>query len=86
MEATITSKGQVTIPYKLRQQHGLSQGVRIDFQETDHGTIEMIPTTAKPSISSLRGILKPPPRPLSQAQMDAAVADGALEGLDVDRT
>ena len=32
MEATsVTSKGQVTIPQKVRQQFGIRQGSRIDF-------------------------------------------------------
>jgi AbrB family looped-hinge helix DNA binding protein len=33
----VTSKGQVTIPQKVRQQLGISPGSEVDFQLDDHG-------------------------------------------------
>jgi AbrB family looped-hinge helix DNA binding protein len=33
----VTSKGQVTIPYKVRQQLGIRPGSEVDFQLDDRG-------------------------------------------------
>jgi antitoxin PrlF len=35
--ATMTSKGQVTIPVKVREALGLKPGTRIDFYEIEKG-------------------------------------------------
>jgi antitoxin PrlF len=35
--ATITSKGQITIPIEVRKKLGLKAGTRIDFFETEDG-------------------------------------------------
>jgi AbrB family looped-hinge helix DNA binding protein len=34
METTITSKGQITIPAKLRRKLGLKPGMKLEFDET----------------------------------------------------
>lgn len=39
MEATITSKGQITIPKKLREHLGLEEGKKIIFLEEDEKLI-----------------------------------------------
>lgn len=38
-EATLTSKGQVTIPKAVREAMGLKEGDRVDFIETDRGVL-----------------------------------------------
>lgn len=56
-EATITSKGQVTIPADIRKALGLSAGERVVFTRLDDGTTIMRAKTR--SIMDLKGMLKP---------------------------
>lgn len=56
-EATITSKGQVTIPVAIRKALGLSAGKRVVFTQLDDGTTVMRAKTR--SILELKGLLKP---------------------------
>ena len=37
LEATVTSKGQITLPKRLREQMGLKRGSRIRFRVDAHG-------------------------------------------------
>ena len=56
-EATMTSKGQITIPAEVRKAMGLNAGERVVFTQLDDGTTVMRAKTR--SILELRGILKP---------------------------
>ena len=56
-EATVTSKGQVTIPADIRKALGLSAGERVVFTRLDDGTTVMRAKTR--SILDLKGMLKP---------------------------
>ena len=56
-EATVTSKGQVTIPADIRKALGLGVGERVVFTRLDDGTAVMRAKTR--SIMDLRGLLKP---------------------------
>jgi antitoxin PrlF len=56
-EATITSKGQVTIPADIRKALGLIAGERVVFTRLDDGTTVMRSKTR--SILELKGLLKP---------------------------
>ncbi|MES1169101.1 MAG: AbrB/MazE/SpoVT family DNA-binding domain-containing protein, partial [Leifsonia sp.] len=51
--ATVTSKGQVTIPQDVRERMGIVAGTRVEFAERADGTVEFIPLTA--SIMDLKG-------------------------------
>ena len=75
MHATITNKGQVTIPKPVRDALHLSAGVRVEFLIEPDGTIKVIPVTA--SVTELKGIVPPPERTLSLEEMDQAIAEGA---------
>ncbi len=55
-EATLTSKGQVTIPVEVRKAMGLSAGERVVFTQLDDGTTVMRAKTR--SIFELEGLLK----------------------------
>ena len=55
-EATLTSKGQVTIPAEVRKAMGLSAGERVVFTQLDDGTTVMRAKTR--SILELEGLLK----------------------------
>ena len=55
-EATVTSKGQVTIPADIRKALGLGAGERVVFTRLDDGTTIMRAKTR--SIIELEGLLK----------------------------
>ena len=56
-EATVTSKGQVTIPADIRKSLGLIAGERVVFTQLDDGTTLL--RAKKRSILDLEGLLKP---------------------------
>ncbi|MBI4755447.1 MAG: AbrB/MazE/SpoVT family DNA-binding domain-containing protein [Betaproteobacteria bacterium] len=58
-EATVTSKGQVTIPADIRKALGLRAGDRVVFTRLEDGTTIMRAKTR--SILDLQGMLKPMP-------------------------
>jgi antitoxin PrlF len=53
--ATITSKGQVTLPKVVRTSLGVTAGDRLDFVRLDDGNYAIVP--ASHSIRALKGIL-----------------------------
>lgn len=72
--ATVTSKGQVTIPVDVRTRLGLSTGDRVEFvlnEETGH--YEVMPATH--SVTALKGIIRKPAKPVSIEDMNAAIAE-----------
>ena len=73
MFATLTSKGQITLPKEIRDRLGLDAGSVLDFQILEDNTI-----TARlvlPDARRIRGLLKSPhAKPPTAQQMDEAVA------------
>jgi AbrB family looped-hinge helix DNA binding protein len=82
--ATLTSKGQITIPKQVRDQLHLSTGDRVRFLADGEGRIVMVPATI--SIAELRGCLPAPSHPVTLAEMDEAIAAGASESIVVKKT
>lgn len=72
MIATVTSKGQVTLPIEARRRLGIVPGTRLDLIITDDDRLEVIPMTG--SVQKLKGILPKPKRPLTLEEMDDAIA------------
>lgn len=71
--ATLTSKGQVTIPKPVREFLRLKPGDRLDFVIGDDGRVLVRAGTA--SARELRGFLRRRGRrPVSLAAMEAAIA------------
>ena len=70
--ATVTSKGQITIPAPVRAALGLESGSRIEFVETEKGKFSIIPATS--SIHELKGMLRRPVKPVSLEDMNLAIA------------
>jgi len=70
--ATITSKGQITIPATVRLALGLSRGDRVAFIEADSGQFCVVAATS--SIASLKGLIKKPRIPVSVDKMNDAIA------------
>jgi antitoxin PrlF len=57
-EATLTSKGQITIPADIRKLMSISPQDRLTFTPMPDGTVVMRAKTK--SIKDLKGMLKPP--------------------------
>jgi len=70
--ATLTSKGQVTIPASVRGALGLHTGDRVDFVELEAGQFAIVAATK--SVSDLKGLLKRPGKPVSIEDMNEAIA------------
>lgn len=73
MLATLTSKGQVTLPASIRAALNLAVGAQLDFVLQDDGTIRVIPVSRDPlAVSS---VLPLPPRgPASEEELRNARA------------
>ena len=70
--ATLTSKGQTTIPKGIRDHLRLRPGDRIDFVIDDRGDVRVRPAVV--NLSELKGMLQAKVRkPLSIDEMNAAV-------------
>jgi AbrB family looped-hinge helix DNA binding protein len=73
--ATVTSKGQVTIPIEVRSKLGLRPGSRLVFAPTESGAYEIHAQTA--SIKDLKGVVAQPSALVTLGEMDEAIATGA---------
>ena len=69
--ATITSKGQITIPKDIRSQLGLESGDRIAFSVDDDGFVRFVPVTK--DVTELKGIVPKPAKAVSIEDMKASV-------------
>jgi len=74
--ATVTSKGQITIPARVRVALGVDAGDRIEFVEVAKGEFNIVAATR--SVRELNGMLyRKGRKPVSIEQMNAAIAEGA---------
>ena len=69
--ATLTVKGQVTIPSDVRRRMGLEAGDRIEFVELQDGQYLIMP--AIDDVRLLKGMLRKPMKPVSVEDMNAAI-------------
>lgn len=80
--ATLTSKGQITIPSEVRKDLRLFSGSKIDFHKNERGEYVLHPKRG--SIMDLEGILskmgygRSGPAPAIE-EMDQAITDGLVE-------
>jgi antitoxin PrlF len=77
MQATITSKGQVTVPKAVRDRFHLSPGDKIEFLIDEDGTLRVIPVTA--TLRELKGMVPKPDRGVSLTEMQEAIIEGAFK-------
>jgi len=71
--ATITSKGQVTIPVRVRTALGVDAGDRIEFVEVEKGQFAIVAATR--SVQELKGLFRGKrTKPVSIEEMNAAIA------------
>ncbi len=75
--ATLTSKGQTTIPKDIRDRLHLKPGDRLEFVLQPDGRVLMIPATV--DVRDLKGILPKPKRTLSLDDIDRVIRVTAVE-------
>lgn len=75
--ATLTSKGQVTIPAAVRNGLGVDTGDRLEFIELEPGRYEVVAATLP--VTALKGIVPKPKHPVSIKDMDAAIREHATK-------
>jgi AbrB family looped-hinge helix DNA binding protein len=80
MESSLTSKGQMTVPRAAREHLKVRPGDRLKFFLHPNGTVVLIP---KMPVSSIKGIFAGRvKKPVSIAEMDAAIEQGAGEDFE----
>lgn len=70
--ATLTSKGQITIPAEVRKALNVDTGDRLEFVEVEPGRFEVIVATR--SVTELKGRFGKPARSVSIDEMNAVIA------------
>jgi antitoxin PrlF len=70
--ATLTSKGQITIPAEVRSALGVDAGDRVEFVEVAPGRYEFIAATR--SVTALKGMFGKARKAVSVDEMNAAIA------------
>jgi antitoxin PrlF len=70
--ATVTSKGQITIPARVRQAMRVEAGDRVEFVEIEAGRFEVVAATR--SIKELKGMFGAAAKAVSIEEMNAAIA------------
>ena len=70
--ATLSSKGQITIPLQVRQKLGVTTGDRVEFVELADCQFALMP--AVEDVRTLKGMVPKPRRPVSVEDMRQIVA------------
>lgn len=78
LAATMTSKGQITVPKEVRDELRLRPGAKIRFARAGNGAWSLFPRTG--DVMDLAGMLYDPNRrTLTLEEMEEAIADGWAE-------
>jgi AbrB family looped-hinge helix DNA binding protein len=70
-KATLTSKGQVTLPIDVRRALRLESGDGVTFEPAGEGAYLLRPAAG--DIRRLKGVVPAPAKPVSLEAMDAAI-------------
>ncbi len=70
--ATMTSKGQITIPASVRASLGVEAGDRVEFIQVEPGRFELIAATQ--SVTALKGMIRKPAKMVTVKAMNEAIA------------
>ena len=73
MFTTITSKGQLTLPKKIRDILNLRPGNKVEFIMDRQGNVRMVPV--KSTIKELRGMVPQPKKAISLEEMQMAIEE-----------
>lgn len=83
--ATLTSKGQITIPADVRRVLNVQAGDRVEFVQIEAGRFELIAATR--SVRELKGLFGKAARTVSIEEMNRTIAEqAALAGVRAGRT
>ena len=77
MIATLTSKGQITLPKKVREKLRLKAGDKLEFLVHENGSVELFPVTS--SLTKLKGMVPKPNKPVSLEEMDKAIREAGFD-------
>ncbi|MDR2833271.1 MAG: AbrB/MazE/SpoVT family DNA-binding domain-containing protein [Streptococcaceae bacterium] len=83
VEATISSKGQVTVPINVRKRLNASTGTKITFIIYDNGTIG-VETKKKPTKADIRKQLKEHQKKFGNQSPELAGEDAFLDNFEGD--
>lgn len=76
--ATLTSKGQLTLPKAIRDALRLNPGDKVQFVKLEDGSYAIRPATR--SVKDLDGFLyNPDQKPVTIEEMNEAIAEAAVE-------
>lgn len=70
--ATLTSKGQITLPAIVRNTLGVEAGDRVEFVQTEPGHFELVAATLP--VTALKGLVRKPTQHVTIEAMNAAIA------------
>jgi antitoxin PrlF len=78
--ATLTSKGQITIPADVRRLLNVQTGDRVEFVQVEPGRFEIVAATR--SVRELKGLFGKASRTVTIDEMNRTIAErGAAAGL-----
>lgn len=78
--ATLSSKGQITIPADVRRVLNVQTGDRVEFVQIEPGRFELVAATR--SVRELKGMFGTPQRTVSIEEMNRTIAErGASAAL-----
>ena len=75
--ATMTTKGQVTIPASVRTVLGVEAGDRVEFVQIEPGRFELVPATN--AVTALKGLVRKPEKPVTVDDMNKVIAARAAK-------
>lgn len=81
--ATLTSKGQITVPAAVREALGVDTGDRVEFVEIGPGRYEFIAATRP--VTALKGMFGKPRRSVSIEEMNSIIARRGASAKDAAR-
>ena len=70
--ATMTSKGQITIPATVRAALGVGAGDRVEFIQVESGRYEVVAATQP--VTALKGLVRKPASSVTIEAMNKAIA------------
>lgn len=77
--ATVTTKGQITIPISVRKALGVKAGDKVEFVELEKGRFVVVAATM--SVKSLKGIIPKPKNQVTLENMDAAIKNAGKKAM-----
>jgi AbrB family looped-hinge helix DNA binding protein len=75
--ATVTSKGQVTIPVEIRRELDIRPGTKLEFLSDGNGVFRVV--RKKRSVMDMYGVVAYDGPPVSVEEMDEAIAQAVSD-------